>query len=348
MVKFEMIDFIPRNIGKYEIQKKLGSGNFSTVYLARDTALDAIKAIKVIDVKDPESIMQKLEEAQLSYKCQHKYIVKINSATSLKNETGLFQIILDMEYIRNGSIEDYMKNNFVSVVEAVKYIREVLFGLEHAHCNGVLHHDIKPGNIMLDKTGAKLADFGLAALIKKDPKEFEYGYYPHYAPERLLQKKGSIETDIYAMGLTFFRIVCNFKKSDWESHKKHKEYYNKIKEGKIVEFVGFTPHIPRRIKRIINKASHADYRKRFHSAGEMNQALTALKPHIDWKMINKDIWQGESTDGSSYKIFLFKERKFKVDLKRNNRRITKDCKIFDNEKKAWRYFYKYISQTTFK
>jgi len=343
-----MKDFIPRNIDKYEILKKLGRGNFSTVYLARDTTLNAIKAIKVIDIKDSELIMQKLEEAQLSYKCQHKHIVKINSAMPIKNEEGLSQIIIDMEYIKNGSIENYMKNNFVSVIEAVKYIREVLFGLEHAHCNDVLHHDIKPGNIMLGGNGAKLADFGLATLIQKDSKKFEYGYYPHYAPERLLYKKVSIETDIYALGLTFFRIVCNLKKSDWENFKKHKKYENKIKEGKVVEFIGYAQHIPRKIKRIINKASHPDYRERFKSAGDMNQALTALKSHIDWKMASEGIWQGKSIDGSSYKIVLFKERKFKVDLKRNDRRITKDCKVFDSEKEAWRYFYKYISQSTFK
>ncbi|OHB48881.1 MAG: hypothetical protein A2Y10_11370 [Planctomycetes bacterium GWF2_41_51] len=226
-----MRDFIPSKIDKYEIQKKLGSGHFSTVYLARDTTLDAIKAIKVIDVKDPESIMRKLDEAQLSYRCQHKHIVKINTAIPIRNIESLSKIILDMEYIEKGSIEDYMKDNFVSVIEAVKYMREVLFGLEFAHCNGVLHHDIKPGNIMLGRTGAKLADFGLATLIEKDTKEFEYGYYPHYAPERLLQKKVSIETDIYALGLTFFRILCNLKKSDWENFKKHKEYSNKIKDN---------------------------------------------------------------------------------------------------------------------
>ena len=80
----------------------------------------------------------------------------------------------------------------------------------------------------------------------------------------------------------------------------------------------------------------------------MNQALTSLKPHIDWKKSSQNTWKGRSVDGSNYEILLLEERKIKVDLKKNNRRVSKDCKIFDSKEKALDYFYKYISETTFK
>lgn len=342
-----MTDFIPKKIDKYEIIKKLGKGNFSDVYLANDTALDTKTAIKVIGVENPELVTQKLEEAQFIHKCQHQNIVRVNSAMLITSEKGLHHIIIDMEYMEAGSIEDRMRKCFISVIESVNYIRYTLFALEHAHFNDILHHDIKPGNIMLSKNIAKLADFGLASLIQKDAKEFEYGYFPHYAPERLLYKKTSIKTDIYALGLTFFRIACNLKKEDWDEFKKHEKFTNKVKEGKVIEFIEYAPYIPRRIKRIINKACHHDYRKRFENAREMNQALTSLKPHIDWKMSSLNIWQGKSVDGSNYEILLLEARKFKVDLKKNNRKVTKDCKVFDSKEKALGYFYKYISETTF-
>ncbi|HBG26995.1 MAG TPA: hypothetical protein DDX75_07870 [Phycisphaerales bacterium] len=80
----------------------------------------------------------------------------------------------------------------------------------------------------------------------------------------------------------------------------------------------------------------------------MNQALTALKTHIDWKMERNDVWKGKSIDGSSHEIIFTKEKKFNIYVKRNNRKIISQCKFVDNEKNAWKYFYQYISQSTFR
>ncbi len=342
------MQWLPSKIGKYEILKRLGGGEFSDVFLVHDTTLDTDKALKVLKETDPQAFLAQLEEAQILYKCQHKHIVKINSA-SIENVNGTPAVILDMEYIDKGSLQDYIEKNFVSVAEACRHIRDILFALEHIHNKGVLHKDIKPGNIMLGCNYSLLSDFGLATTI--DTTKWPNGYMPHYAPEMFSRRKASILTDIYAVGMTFFRIVCNIKNNEWKAIKNENKQNNfkKAKQGKLINHIGYAPHIPQKIKRIINKACNPDPKKRFQSASEMGQSLDTLKFFINWKKKDGTHWRGEEgLTNNIYEIIYTQRRKHHIHIKKNDRKQHSYCKLFEFDKEAETYFYDFIVSKTFK
>jgi len=170
-------------IDKYQIIHSLGSGSFGSVFRVHDRALNAEKAIKILDVTDPTQFIVSLEEAHILNGCRHKHIVTINEA-NVFDVLGQARVILDLEYISLGSLQGALESRWVSIQEAVECIRCALLGLEHAHGLGILHRDIKPGNILLGATGAKLSDFGLAttgAVVA--PVGSAQGYVTHLPPE---------------------------------------------------------------------------------------------------------------------------------------------------------------------
>lgn len=149
-------------INKYEILDHLGSGNFGDVYQVHDVALDTTKAIKILGIADPRN-MKEIYEAQILQRCRHENCVHINEA-NVFNVSGEHKLIIDMEYLPEGSLEKRMQEGFVSPQVAIRHISHVLYGLGNAHHNGVLHRDVKPANILLSGNVSKLSDFGLATL----------------------------------------------------------------------------------------------------------------------------------------------------------------------------------------
>lgn len=111
----------PSTIGKYVLQKRLGGGHFGEVFLAHDRALACNKAIKLVQIADTSEIMQKLGEAQILDKCRHKHIVQINEA-NVFNVGGDKILVLDLEYLPEGSLESEMQNRWISAKEACSRI----------------------------------------------------------------------------------------------------------------------------------------------------------------------------------------------------------------------------------
>ena len=133
-------------IGKYELIRHLGNGVFGEVYLAHDRALDAVKALKILNAPNAHEVKNKLEEAQILHKCRHKNIVHVNEA-NVYEINSIPHIVIDMEYLPLGSFENAISNGSISIHTSIRFIIDSLFALEHAHINGVLHRDIKPDNI---------------------------------------------------------------------------------------------------------------------------------------------------------------------------------------------------------
>jgi eukaryotic-like serine/threonine-protein kinase len=209
-------------IDKYEILDHLGNGQFGSVYLANDRALDTQKAIKVLDLDDPDDFMKKLEEAQILHKCRHKHIVKVNEANICTVE-GEPKVIIDMEYLKDGSLESKTFHNDITTHQIHNLMIDVLFALEHAHTKGVLHRDVKPANILLCDYGAKLSDFGLATIVEGHHSGSAKGYITHLPPEYFRNRKTNVQTDVFATGITYFRCICGFMNWD-ESIKSLKNY----------------------------------------------------------------------------------------------------------------------------
>lgn len=335
----------PTTIGKYVLEKRLGGGHFGEVYLAHDRALACNKAIKIITIANPAEIKQKLEEAQILDKCRHKHIVHINEANVFDNGGGHI-LVLDLEYLPEGSLEGELKNRWISIKEACTRMSCVLSGLYFAHTNGYLHRDVKPGNVLISADSTKLSDFGLAttalSLVGSDQ-----GYLAHCPPEYYTTNQTTVQTDIFATGLTLFRVISNI--DDWRGLLDDIDNLDHhIRRGTLVKTIGYEGYVPDKVKRIINKACNPDPLKRYQTALEMKNALDALRFDIEWNKTSRNAWSGYA-EGNTYEISLVsKKGEHLLIFKRNGRKDNSRCYTCNNRIEAREQAAILISETSMK
>src|SRR5450755_2606650 len=165
----------PKEIGRYRVQKILGKGGFGLVYLAYDDQLKRAVAIKVAHARliaqasDAEAY---LTEARTVANLDHPNIVPVHDVGS----TEQFPCFVVSKYIDGTDLFTRLKQSRLSITEAVELAATVAEALHYAHKQGLVHRDIKPGNILLDKSGRPfVADFGLAL------REQDFGKGPNFA-----------------------------------------------------------------------------------------------------------------------------------------------------------------------
>ena len=147
-------------LGPYEIQSPLGAGGMGEVYRARDTRLERTVAIKILPahLSDSPEARQRFErEARAISSLSHPNICTL---FDVGQQEGTSYLV--MEYLEGETLADRLRKGPLPLEQVAKYGIEICEGLEKAHRSGVVHRDLKPGNIMLTKSGAKLMDFGLA------------------------------------------------------------------------------------------------------------------------------------------------------------------------------------------
>jgi serine/threonine protein kinase len=314
---------IPDKIRKFNVIDFLGNGNFGFVFQAYDPLLKADRAIKLIKVPKPEKFVEAVREAQTLEACRHKHIVDVKEVDVFVYE-GTPCVYIAMEYLAKGSVQKHLENRFISIQDSIKIISEALLGLEHAHNSNVLHRDIKPGNILFGDNGeAKLSDFGLALDYHVDPSD-TMGYRPHQPLEVIDGNPMDKLSDIYAMGITLFRLINNLPVIDF-SFTSLNEWRAAVKGNKYPER-NYLSHIPKKIKTVINKAINNDPSKRFQSASEFRQVLERIMLPIDWTPLDQDAWVGVGSNGDHYEISKENKRYgWIIDYKRNGRRIKGNC-----------------------
>src|SRR5690348_5967459 len=147
-------------LGPYEIISSIGAGGMGEVYRARDTRLDRTVAIKVLPQhlsERPEAKERFDREARAVSSLSHPNICHLYDVGT---QDGISYLV--MEYLEGETLADRLAKGPLPLQQVVKYGAEIAAGLEQAHRSNVIHRDLKPGNIMLTKSGAKLMDFGLA------------------------------------------------------------------------------------------------------------------------------------------------------------------------------------------
>lgn len=334
---------MPQDIDKYVVRNHLGGGQFGEVYDAFDRALEVPRAIKVIEVQNPQRFISKLQEARLLEICRHKHVVEVKEA-NVYPVFGKQCVVIATELMENGSVQEMLERQFVPLQESVRIIREACFGLEHLHINGVLHCDIKPGNILLSDTMvAKLSDFGLAIRMQfqQGPSHF---YTIHASPEVLRGSAPSIISDVYAMGVTFYRLLNNI--SDFHSMAP-RNLSQAIISGRFPSRSGYWDYVPAKLRRICNKSIHKDINKRFQSPTELRQSLERISFNISWNRIDYLHWEGiEGED--SYSLMAASNRSgWKVDFLKNGRRKSDHCvSRLPNNWEAEKYIHSLVARTS--
>src|SRR5712692_1985152 len=149
-------------LGPYEILSALGAGGMGEVYRARDTRLDRVVAIKVLPEHSSNSpqVRERFErEARAISSLSHPHICTLYD---VGNQDGIDYLV--MEYLEGQSLAERLKKGLLPLEQASQYAIQITSALDAAHRSGVIHRDLKPGNIVITKTGVKLLDFGLAKV----------------------------------------------------------------------------------------------------------------------------------------------------------------------------------------
>ncbi len=211
-------------LGPYEIQAPLGAGGMGEVYCARDTRLNRTVAVKILPshLSDNPEARQRLDrEARTISSLSHPNICLLYDVGT---QGGTSYLV--MEYLQGETLADRLRKGPLPLDQVLKYGIEICDGLEKAHRSGVIHRDLKPGNIMLTKGGAKLMDFGLAkpvvplsppssgltqtVVTPQQPLTTEgmvVGTFQYMSPEQLEGREADARSDIFALGAVLYEMV---------------------------------------------------------------------------------------------------------------------------------------------
>jgi serine/threonine-protein kinase len=198
--------------GRYELRERLGIGGMSQVQLAFDRRLERRVAIKLLAehlAEDPTFVSRFQREAQAAARLIHPNIVQVFDSGQ-DERTG--QYFIAMEYIEGQSCAEILRDDgWVEVDEAVGIVEQACEGLHYAHRHGVVHRDVKPGNLLRSREGeVKLADFGIAKATEQSSITqvgSVLGTAAYLAPEQARGEEAGPRADLYALGVVAYQLI---------------------------------------------------------------------------------------------------------------------------------------------
>jgi serine/threonine-protein kinase len=192
---------------RYRIVERVGEGGMGEVYHADDLVLDQPVALKLLPERlsrDPERLKGLKREVRITRQISHPNVCRVYDIT----ETDAISF-LSMEYIRGEDLRSLLQRiGRLPADKATQIARQLASGLAAAHEKGVLHRDLKPGNVMLDERGhARIMDFGLAAVAGTiEPGEIRSGTPAYMAPEQRAGREVTERSDLYGLGLVLYEL----------------------------------------------------------------------------------------------------------------------------------------------
>jgi serine/threonine protein kinase len=199
----------PTTIGRYQVIRRLGAGGMGAVYLARDPDLDRQLAIKLVkdDLSDDPELRERFtREARSAARLRHHNIITVFDIGEYEGRP-----FIAMEFIPGESLADVIRRGeVVETGRALGWMESLAAGLAHAHKSGIVHRDIKPGNLMVDPEGTlKIVDFGIARLGESNltREGMLVGTANYMAPEQLLGSGADFRSDIFAVGAVCYELL---------------------------------------------------------------------------------------------------------------------------------------------
>ena len=276
-----------RRLGPHEILAAIGAGGMGEVYRARDTRLDRTVAIKILPdhLANRADLRERFErEARTIASLNHPHICAIYD---VGHQDGTDYLV--MEYLEGETLAQRLVKGPLRAEQVLQYAIQIADALDKAHRKGITHRDLKPGNIMLTKSGAKLLDFGLAKLTQPDalsdatlsglPKNSItgegtiIGTLQYMAPEQLEGGEVDARTDIFAFGAVVYEMATGKKAFEGKSQA---SLIAKILETNPPPMSSLQPMTPPALERIVHSCLAKDPDERWQSAADLARELKWL------------------------------------------------------------------------
>ena len=282
---------IGRSIGNYEVIREIGRGGMGVVYLARDTKLDRDVALKVLPdalARDKERVARFQKEAKILALLNHSNIAAIHGL-----EDSDEKCCLVLEYVEGETLAARLKRGPLPVEEGLEVCKQITEALEAAHEKGVIHRDLKPGNVMLRPDGTvKVLDFGLAKAMAdgSDMSEADRANSPtitanftrpgvvlgtaaYMSPEQARGKPLDKRTDIWSFGVVLFECLSGSRPFDGETVS---DLMARILEREP-DWTTLPPSTPPLVQLLLRRCLAKDHKRRLRDIGDARVEIeTAL------------------------------------------------------------------------
>src|SRR5262245_56276491 len=267
--------------GKYRMLERLGAGGMGAVYLCEHVHMGrrvALKVLPIAQAADPACLARFYREARAAARLNHPNIVR---AHDIDCEDKLHFLV--MEYIDGCNLHEFVRRNGVLAPgRAAHYLRQAALGLQHAHEAGLVHRDIKPGNLLVDRQGAvRILDMGLArffhehsgAYVKEYEDGFVIGTADYLAPEQVVDSQVDIRADIYSLGGTLYYLLVG-KSPFQEGTPSQKMIWHQVRMPKPVRHLRL--EIPIELAKVVDKMLAKEPGRRYQTPAEVAEALAPL------------------------------------------------------------------------
>ena len=269
-----------RILGDYQLLNELGRGGMGAVYKANDYRRNRIVAMKVLpaELAYTRTFMQRFErEIETLQRLRHPNIVEMYDVGEVEDVR-----FYCMEYVDGGSVELRLETgDRLSLVQALDIAHQVAEALEYAHSQGVIHRDIKPGNILIARDGtAKLTDFGVAKVIEATMATVTSGIVgtiEYLAPEQASGGAVTPATDIYSLGATLYEMVTGRPPFEGETPSQilHRQLHSLPEQPRNLR-----PEVPQRLNDLIVKMLEKQPERRISSAQALKRELERIKVQL--------------------------------------------------------------------
>lgn len=299
---------ITRQFGNFLLERQIGAGGMGAVYIGRDVSLNRIVAVKVLKpelVSDEKFLATFLREAEITASLNHPNIVQVYA---FGQHEGVYYMVV--EFISGGSLDDKIANlGQITELEGIEIGIAVARGLECAlQRGGLIHRDIKPGNILFNANNTpKVVDFGLSlSFDTTDHFDGEIWGTPYYvAPEKLEREQETFQSDLYSLGATLFHAISGRPPYEGEDPN---AVAMKHLSGNVISLKAFVPDISDQTAYAVSKAMARYPEDRYASYADFIEQLEDAKRRItdpNFRASQKqDVAIIESATGAKHQMWL--------------------------------------------
>jgi hypothetical protein len=285
---------VTSKIGKYELLRKVAKGGSGTVYEARDVLIRRTVALKTCDVKDPEVRARFFQEAQLGGSLRHRNITTVYDFGVEEGTPYIVQEFLDGEDLDRV----IARADGLPLIEKLRVLIGVAYGLEYAHNAGVVHRDVKPRNIRVLSDGTvKIMDFGIARLAATGRVHGgrDMGTLAYLAPERILKKPVDARADVFSFGVVAYELLSGRPPFEGATEE---ELFDRIVREEPPSLTLVAPDVPPVLASIVDGALRKNPEDRYPSIEPVRKALVAALHGLFGRDVPVTIGSGQSTASS--------------------------------------------------